>query len=71
MQIRDNLGNSDHSAITFAVSYRKEKHVGLVRTPHLKKAILNKLHSLVYDTKWDQIFLIQNTEDKKYGFSTG
>lgn len=63
MQIRDNLGNTDYNVITFALGYRKEKHVGMARTLNLKKANFTKLCTLLHNIQWDQILLTKNTVD--------
>lgn len=37
VQVRDNLGYTDHCVITFSISYMKEKHYGMTRILNTKK----------------------------------
>lgn len=54
VEVRDNLVNSDHGVIMFAINYRNKRHVGRTSTLNFKRVNFNKLCSLLYRTKWEQ-----------------
>ena len=68
VEIRGNLGNSDHGSIRFSINHTNRKHKGNTKTLDFKRANFPKLRSLLKDFKWDKILGTKNMEEKRECF---
>lgn len=64
VEVRENLGNSDHRVIMLTVNYGKRRRKGSTITLHFQRADFTKLCSILHDIKWVDILETKTMEEK-------
>uniref|UniRef100_A0A8C5PPB0 Reverse transcriptase domain-containing protein n=1 Tax=Leptobrachium leishanense TaxID=445787 RepID=A0A8C5PPB0_9ANUR len=64
INVKEQLGNSDHNMVTFEINSKKHIHKGHAKIYNFKKANFIKIKEALNVIDWQKLFHGKNTEDK-------